>query len=106
MKFCCCNIIDMVEYLYSGQIQYTTPSDLQWKFPLVSELIEAIVAVEELVSTGGGEGSAIRHEQFKYGRDETLVLYNAAEKARVDMLLPYHTAQVSCTIRLLCVCYN
>lgn len=34
--------------------------------------------VEELTpSLGDSEGSPMRYEQFKYGRDETLVLYNA-----------------------------
>ena len=66
---------------------------MQWKFPLVTELIDAVLTVEKL-SLDSNSGASLSYELFKYGRDETLVLYNVADKNRMELLKPYHTTQV------------
>lgn len=105
------------------QIQYTTKTDTQWKFPLVSELANAIITLDAmqsdeqaltssespekaLTSTGiNGESSKdatpklgtskkLGYKIFTYGVDESLIIYRKAEEFRVDLLRPYHTAQV------------
>jgi hypothetical protein len=66
---------------------------MQWKFPLVSELVQSIVALND-VRTMLGQRSIVQHTMFKYGKDESLILYLDHEKTRMDLIKPYHTAQV------------
>jgi hypothetical protein len=91
---------------------------MQWKFPLVPELVNAIISLDSLrssegaltsialqeVSSGGASnpiatskkgGSQIGYKIFTYGADETLIIYREEDAFRVDLLRPYHTAQVS-----------
>lgn len=72
-----------------SQIQYTTSSDHQWKFPLVQELVRAIIAAK--VQLGGALD--LSYETFRYRSDETLIVYRTGRKYLVDNLLPHHQAQ-------------
>jgi hypothetical protein len=92
------------------QIQYTTPTDTQWKFPMVAEVAKTLLSLEATETIDGFDspvctenstsavavegGQRIKHTIFRYGKDETLLFYRAEEEARVNLLKPFHTAQV------------
>jgi hypothetical protein len=66
------------------QIQYTSDTDAQWKFPLVRELSTAIIlAVSEL-----GSEFDVDYRVHKFRHFETLVIYRRAEVHVPDNLLP------------------
>lgn len=70
-------------------IQYATPSEHQWKFPLVQALVRAVTAT----IYSEGERSALGLKVFSYRRDKTLVLFNRRREYLVDALAPTHQSQ-------------
>lgn len=63
-------------------VQYTSPSDHQWKFPLVQKLTRGIVAAKEVL----GDRLDIGYTVFSYGSEETLVLYRSSRKHLMESL--------------------
>ena len=61
----------LANYSHSSQIQYTTSSDHQWKFPLVQELTQSIISAKHLY----GASLDLSYVTFSYRADETLILY-------------------------------
>lgn len=61
---------------------------------MVSELIDAVLLTESLKPVSEINAAVISSEVFRYKNDETLIIYNTAEKSRMDLLKPFHTAQV------------
>lgn len=70
-------------------IQYATPSEHQWKFPLVQSLVRAIAAT----IFREREQSAVGMRVFTYRRDKTLLLYNKQREYLVHALAPKHQSQ-------------
>lgn len=72
-------------------MQYTTPSEHQWKFPLVQELSQQLVAMH--AAWRDSETFPFRWAVFKYFNDETLVVYHRDAAIRVHALLPVNQTQ-------------
>eukprot|EP00981_Chlorochromonas_danica_P002144 scaffold428_cov168-Ochromonas_danica.AAC.9 len=70
-------------------VQYTSPTDHQWKFPLVEKLTRGIVAAKEVF----GESLGIDYTTFYSGQEETVIFYRTNRRYLVDLLRPYHEAQ-------------
>lgn len=88
-------------------VQLSSPSEHQWKFPLVTELSRAIIETasvynllheeqqgskEEHKASANGTFS-IGHAVFTHGDDETLVLFRKSRQYLAENLLPRFTAQ-------------
>lgn len=61
-----------------------SPSESQWKFPLVRELSQAIVATKNLL----GDALDVKYEVFKYNKDESLIIYRTNRTWVADNLAP------------------
>lgn len=70
-------------------VQYNSPSDHQWKFPLVQKLTRGIVAAKAKY----GESFPIDYTVFAYENEETVVFYRRTRRYLVDMLRPQQQAQ-------------
>lgn len=55
-------------------MQYSTPSDHQWKFPLVQELSRAIAQVRLLLD----KPFDVDMDTFTYKNDESLIIYRTS----------------------------
>lgn len=66
-----------------------SPSESQWKFPLVRELSQAIIASKNLL----GDQLDVKYDVFKYNSDETLIIYRTNRTWVADTLVPYRQAQ-------------
>jgi hypothetical protein len=75
--------------LIGKQIQYSSPSEHQWKFPLVRELSRAIVAAERVF----GASFPFQHTTFRHGKDDTLVIYHRSQRHVMESLRPHRSAQ-------------
>lgn len=70
---------------------------MQWKFPLVGELVSSVLAAEKLDINRSSSifgGPKIGYKIFKYGRDESVILFREDEKKRMELIKPYGAAQV------------
>lgn len=79
-----------------AMIQLSSPSEHQWKFPLVTELAKAVVETTDLYNLVGNASSSsfpVDYAVFTYGEDETLVLYRKNRRYLMETLLPRFTAQ-------------
>ena len=72
-----------------SQIQYSTPTDFQWKFPLVSELSHSIVRTKLLL----GNDFDVEFRTFKHKSDESLVFYRTNRTYVANSLVPYLESQ-------------
>lgn len=73
------------------QIQYTTTADHQWKFPLVLELTQSILAGRLLLDP---LASAIDVQYNTYQvTSETVIFYRTKQRPMLDLILPNNTAQ-------------
>jgi len=70
-------------------IQYSSPSEHQWKFPMVRELSQSIVAAKMLL----GDQLDVGMRKNKYRDDETLVFYRSAREYVNQGLLPKFESQ-------------
>jgi len=70
-------------------IQYTSSSDHQWKFPLVSELSQAIIHAKVFL----GDKLDIDYRIHVYRESETLIFYRRHRSYLVDYLLPFNQSQ-------------
>ena len=73
-------------------IQYATPSEHQWKFPLVQQLVRAIAAtvltsgIKDYSDDDSPPELGIRI--FSYRNDKSLILFRKNRKYLVDALIP------------------
>lgn len=72
-------------------IQYTSPSELQWKFPLMAELSRGVVTVANLPDRASA--GSIRYAVTQYRSDETLVIFRPEFEYVHRSLLPFMKAQ-------------
>mmetsp|Transcript_30298 Transcript_30298/g.28939 ORF Transcript_30298/g.28939 Transcript_30298/m.28939 type:complete len:679 (-) Transcript_30298:8-2044(-) len=70
-------------------IQFTTPTDHQWKFPFVSELAHSIVKAKLLL----GSSLDIGYEIYSYREDKSLILYRLNRTYVADSLIPSRMSQ-------------
>lgn len=70
-------------------IQFTSSTDQQWKFPLVTELSQAILHAKAFV----GDKFDIDYRIHEYRDAETLILYRRHRSYLVDYLLPFNKSQ-------------
>ena len=71
-------------------VQYTSPTELQHKFPLVAELSRGVVTAATLLPDGAWD---VGYSVDKYRADETLVIFRSQLSALHDALLPRGQAQ-------------
>jgi hypothetical protein len=83
-------------------IQMESPSDHQWKFPFVKELIQSIVSAKQIFgdskllsisSTTNQTHFPIEHILFPFRKDYTLLFYRANRMYLKNAILPSHIAQ-------------
>ena len=70
-------------------IQFTSSSDHQWKFPLVTELSQAILHAKVFL----GKEFDIDYRINVYREAETLIFYRTHRKYLADYLVPYNQSQ-------------
>ena len=70
-------------------IQFTSTTDHQWKFPLVTELSQAIIYAKTLM----GDKFDIDYRIHEYRESETLIFYRRHRSYLVDYLLPVNQSQ-------------
>jgi hypothetical protein len=70
-------------------IQFTSSTDQQWKFPLVTELSQAILHAKMFI----GDKFDIDYRVHEYRDSETLILYRRHRSYLVDYLLPFNQSQ-------------
>jgi len=71
-------------------VQYTSPTELQHKFPLVAELSRGVATAATLLPDGAWD---VGYAVDKYRADETLVVFRKQLSALHDALLPRGQAQ-------------
>ena len=75
-------------------IQYTTPSEHQWKFPLVQSLVRVIAAnIYAAEHTEDKVAPALGMRIFSYRDDKSLILFRGNREYLVDALMPRNQSQ-------------
>lgn len=70
-------------------IQFTSSTDHQWKFPLVTELSQAIIYAKTFL----GNKFDVDYRIHEYRESETLIFYRRSRSYLVDYLLPFNQSQ-------------
>lgn len=79
-----------------AMVQLSSPSEHQWKFPLVAALARAVVESVDLHRAAADAANAslpVDYAVFTFGEDETLVVYRAHRRYLMEALRPRFTAQ-------------
>lgn len=71
-----------------SMIQYSSASDMQWKFPLVREILRGIS-----IGTKAFPDFDVGMSKFKYFNDESLIIYRSSRRYLAYSLRPFGQAQ-------------